>query len=614
MTELTASVTEATHENGSPFEVLRPKAEIIPDSMDPAVLTKIRTWIADCVENHARCARVSVPRSILTGMTPTYEEIQTQISTLLGSRAGPVGHSYPTRLPTRVLDLGIGPHSMTLRLKQTGPNESGTYIALSHCWGSQGLRQAMKTTKESFQAHMEGIEWHALSQTFQDAIIITRELGIQFLWIDSLCIVQGDKWEWEIESAKMERVYSQAYLVIAATAAANGDFGCCFSPPPSHKILVTDRNYHTYSIRIRESTVADHFEGSDFNGNRLTTAFSRQHPLLLRAWALQERLLGHRVLHYCRREIIAECKTGVWCECSGSSNSLSNSLRIVKTHYNRESTRDSGPARLDLTSIWNAVLHHYMNSELAYHSDRLVAISSIATELSTKGVLGQYFAGHWEKDMVRSLFWRSLPHVVRGERDTKDHISSEDVSMASTAPSWSWSSSLYSVEFFRSDGALYYTAKTIFLGCECRPQNVYAPFGSVSKGELILQGPVIEAAYDSEQHAVLGKDDRFECSLSFGPDDTLVFSPDRRTPTSDMLQGMQPENRVYCLWIYSCTRLVPRKLEDCAIVLQKVMSMGESSTYRRIGILQHDGYKQTRDSDRLRRIFSKATTKVVTII
>jgi hypothetical protein len=53
-------------------------------------------------------------------------------------------------------------------------------------------------------------------KTFQDAIIVTHELGVPYLWIDSLCIIQDDISDWDREASQTARVYTNAYINIAA--------------------------------------------------------------------------------------------------------------------------------------------------------------------------------------------------------------------------------------------------------------------------------------------------------------------------------------------------------------------------------------------------------------
>jgi hypothetical protein len=86
------------------------------------------------------------------------------------------------------------------------------------------------------ESHRRGIAWSEVSKYFRDAIAITRKLGIRYLWIDSLCIIQDDREDQELEAIKMGSVYGNAYLVLAATAAADGDVGCIFPRPISQEV------------------------------------------------------------------------------------------------------------------------------------------------------------------------------------------------------------------------------------------------------------------------------------------------------------------------------------------------------------------------------------------
>jgi hypothetical protein len=74
--------------------------------------------------------------------------------------------------------------------------------------------------------YVNGIDWSLLPNTFQDAISITRVLGIRYLWFDSLCIKQDDLLDREIESSKMADIYSNCQVAIAATGTENCTVGC----------------------------------------------------------------------------------------------------------------------------------------------------------------------------------------------------------------------------------------------------------------------------------------------------------------------------------------------------------------------------------------------------
>jgi hypothetical protein len=86
-------------------------------------------------------------------------------------------------LPTRMVDMGSGGNVKVVETKGARAN----YICLSHCWG---LEQIITTTQSTLKERMKAVEWKSLSKTFQDAIALTRALGFQYIWIDSLCIVR----------------------------------------------------------------------------------------------------------------------------------------------------------------------------------------------------------------------------------------------------------------------------------------------------------------------------------------------------------------------------------------------------------------------------------------
>tara|TARA_R110002003_G_scaffold37_3_gene2140 strand:+ start:5114 stop:5719 length:606 start_codon:yes stop_codon:yes gene_type:complete len=134
----------------------------------------------------------------------------------------------PKRL-LRIDDNGGGDSVKVLLLETI--DTSYKYVALSHCWGSNNGaagRPGMipQTTKENIGEHEScGLSGVSLTRTFRDTLDVTRNLGIEYIWIDSLCIVQNDQEEKNQEIPRMGSIYGGAYLVIAATLAENGDHG-----------------------------------------------------------------------------------------------------------------------------------------------------------------------------------------------------------------------------------------------------------------------------------------------------------------------------------------------------------------------------------------------------
>jgi hypothetical protein len=145
---------------------------------------------------------------------------------------------HQVSLPTRLLDLQLLPNRNTIlthkgdwrllfklkscKLIQNAAGERGQYVALSYCWGNH---LAYTTTKDNIERHKRMIPFSDLPRTLQDAMFLVRYLGLRYIWIDCLCIVQDDKADWEREAARMADVYSKSYLSIAATRASHCDEG-----------------------------------------------------------------------------------------------------------------------------------------------------------------------------------------------------------------------------------------------------------------------------------------------------------------------------------------------------------------------------------------------------
>ncbi|KAI0550935.1 heterokaryon incompatibility protein-domain-containing protein [Xylaria curta] len=168
------------------------------------------------------------------------------------------------------------------------------YFALSHCWG--GCVKSKLTVANSEQ--METMEIAALDPNFRDAIAITLKMGVRYLWIDSLCIIQDSGEEWAEESGTMGLLYARAACVISATASINSNGGC---------------------FRLQDFSLYD-CELLSHGNDRLVVCQKASPPeifdekvegavLTTRGWTFQERFLAKRVLHFCSGLVIFECNT-----------------------------------------------------------------------------------------------------------------------------------------------------------------------------------------------------------------------------------------------------------------------------------------------------------------
>jgi len=147
------------------------------------------------------------------------------------------------------------------------------YACLSHCWGP--VDDVIKSTVDTLDEFMVQIPWSRLTRTFQDAVDICRRLGIFFLWVDSLCIVQDSDDDWKEQAAKMADIYENAFVTLAATKAQDSSSGLYSQTDPEFFASVVPGYCDVY-IRQEYPT---HWGERDR---------SKAWPLLNRGWVYQK--------------------------------------------------------------------------------------------------------------------------------------------------------------------------------------------------------------------------------------------------------------------------------------------------------------------------------------
>jgi len=349
-------------------------------------MTLLKRWLENCLQEHSAVCDV----------------------TTSGTR---INELSEPKLPTRVIDVGPPDGSMEPYLKQS-KGSSGFYCALSHCWGNPELRP-LKTTKDSFSDHLKKIPWDHLPKTFQDAIIITRSIGIRWLWIDALCIVQDDSDDWLREAATMGSIYEMARLTIAASHAKDGTEGC-FLPRPSLagpvELSLTTSDPPARIYISQQPNLNDYYP--DFG------------PLNRRAWTTQERLFPRRMIFYTKAGMAWSCRCAVLYDRGDGKNTLLDHRRV--SGYNSSQ---------DLRLNWMDLVTAYTRRALTYPSDILVALQGFVSELRKLSPLDEFVMGIWWRDVDVQLAWVS------------DEGSQQRISEGLDIPSWSWASRDRSITF-----------------------------------------------------------------------------------------------------------------------------------------------------------------------
>jgi Heterokaryon incompatibility protein (HET) len=129
----------------------------------------------------------------------------------------------PRSYPTRVIHIDRSSHVLRLcEGAELPPNER--YTTVSHCWGQ--LTNRVVLTQANLNSWKQRLPSLEPMRTFIDAIDFTRKLGVSYIWIDSLCIIQDSAADWLTESARMPEVYLNSFVNLTAAMALDDTVGC----------------------------------------------------------------------------------------------------------------------------------------------------------------------------------------------------------------------------------------------------------------------------------------------------------------------------------------------------------------------------------------------------
>ncbi|KAH8586606.1 heterokaryon incompatibility protein-domain-containing protein, partial [Bisporella sp. PMI_857] len=324
-------------------------------------------------------------------------------------------------LPKRLVE--IRNDQMDVRLVETDALDSVVcYAALSHVWGDPATSAPfLVTTEETLRDRLQTIEFQDLPLTFRDAIRLSAALGITYIWIDSLCIIQDSKSDWASEAPRMCTIYTNATLTIAATCATTAHHGflerTASDFPPTRiycRISMSQNTIPGYLYLIPMNThwgyddVTMELEGSVWNG---------------RGWTFQERVLSRRILHFIKDKWIFECQNGNASEDNRPPGSFFNRMPWLGGEMG------SGKASLsanDLLDNYREAVQAYTGRALTRVSDRLAAFSGVIQRISD--LTGEAnIAGLWRSRLPQDLLWYTYPQIPSSRKPKTPR-----------APSWSW--------------------------------------------------------------------------------------------------------------------------------------------------------------------------------
>lgn len=376
-------------------------------------------------------------------------------------------------IPKRVLDVGCFDGDQPRLLETQATEMSEKYICLSHQWGAF---KPLQTTKKNIVDHITGIPWTTLPPTFRDAVKITRFLGVRFLWIDSLCIVQDDHDDWVTQSAQMANIFGNSFLTISAAVSEDALSGIFKRIPHDAGHVEVP-----HQVNLKESTgvfvrsVISHqqfrvFDRYAFEDN--CKEWDSQYPLMGRAWAYQEHVLSPRVIYFGHHEIFWQCNVTSWCCCAPYP--IQNGLKCNIAQVLDTGTTRRTNASLSIVACWERIVRYYSDKSITKEEDRLPALSGIAKRFQSVR-MSRYLAGLWEDNLSKDLCWKVR---VQGKRSRKY-----------LAPSWSWCS-IFAYATWSNDSSLARVDIDV-REVSCTPSTI-DPTGAVSSGFIRLSGLLLQ--------------------------------------------------------------------------------------------------------------------------
>lgn len=307
-------------------------------------------------------------------------------------------------LPSLVLDVSTSDTDGMVRLYAPHHDQRADYVALSYCWGGPQKLVATVANRTDLQ---RGFELSRLPRTIKEAVQVTASLGIRYIWVDALCIVQDDEASKAVEIENMGAIYGEATIALLAASGTGRSADDGFLNP-----------YLDISVVPYFSTLA-----GDVVHVCLAVGTEMASPLDMRGWTYQER-------HLAARRLVFGGARGVSLNCSEQSLSYASG---AWQQDNRHDVEDIGRAaeKRDSMTRWHEIIEEYSFRALTFAADRLPAIAGFAVDHPP--VWGdEYVAGMWKSQIVDDLMWKYL-FDGRGFKIPLDQYRS---------PGWSWVSVL----------------------------------------------------------------------------------------------------------------------------------------------------------------------------
>jgi len=364
----------------------------------------------------------------------------------LSSCRGPNHHfckaQEPRPLPSRVIDV----RTEAPKIIETN-GLKGSYTALSHCWGPM---VDTSTTKHNFaKRKTAGIDLTQMPANFRHAIQFTRRLGYDYIWIDSLCIIQQDAQDWRHEVGRMAGYYNNAFLTLSIADAHSCHDGFLHQRRYDYSPAIPGDDGDFYCLR--EVLKQECHLNMDSSINK-------------RAWTLQERLLSSRLIQFTREQLVWYCRSKELTEgyvynsfrghdeyrCDRAGHYIDRAE--YDAYWEKRASNSAEKINFDTdiaAETWYHCVSEFTTRRLTRPSDKLPAMGGLAN-MFCQPELGRYIAGLWERDLFRGLAWMRVQPGERTREQYRSYIATKakrnleggsyEPPLEYRAPSWSWAS------------------------------------------------------------------------------------------------------------------------------------------------------------------------------
>ena len=372
------------------------------------------------------------------------------------------------------------------------------YATVSYCWGADP--NVLKLSDATIDELRAGIPIHRFPLSLRQAIKTARRLGIFYVWIDSVCILQAGPCsaeDWEEQAGQMKRIYANAVLNIGASCAKSAEEGFfvhretrLLEPLVVEFALPVERHPGRKDAAAPEMSARREYHVLDLD------AFGYQFstwPAGHRGWIFQERQLARRMLHFGPQQMHWECK------------GRSHANEVYPGGYRRPekwardfrmapfSIVDEGDDRVAedetkvVNSTWAAIATTYSRLQLTYpDTDKLVALSGVAERVA-RSKSDRYVAGIFSSMLPSALMW-----LVVGKGAANATSSSGSIYRV---PSWSWASKDMPITYrMAGDGfedIISYRTRLTVEKIQVDLVDPSNPFGRLRSASLTVKGSLV---------------------------------------------------------------------------------------------------------------------------